>query len=212
MTTPSIRILGSATRELSNDVLAITFTKDASGKTADGVQEDLRAAITEAIAVIQPSLKPGEIDVETSGFNVRPKYNKSNKIDGYLGSASLIVKGTDTAGISKLASELKSVVVSSAKNSMSRATREAAEASLTEAAIADFRTKADAIVKGFNFKGWDLGDVTINVSGDRGSQGKVFAMSASLGGAMESAPMSVESGKSELTVNIQGSITPKKTK
>lgn len=206
MTTESmITIYGTATHEMQNDVLSLFFRVTKENIDANAVKIALSEAVTAALKIVRPYLKPGEVDVETDLFQVSPRYGKANstKIDGYNGNATITVKGTDTATISKLASEITTMVISGSNNSVSRKAREGVEADLTNIAIQNFRAKADAAAAGFGAKDWTVGDITINISNDQPRYGKVFALSASGGG--ESA-MQVESGKSELTVQVNGSI------
>ncbi|WP_407304041.1 SIMPL domain-containing protein [Acinetobacter sp.] len=205
----SIQITGVAIREMANDVLALTFATNAAGKDPIEVQNELREAVKAALEIIAPFVKPGEVDVETDAFHVEPAYEHKNgkaKMNGYAGSAGITVKGTDTATISGLASKVTTMVVCSSNNSLSRKVRQSIEAELTQEAIKDFREKANAAIAGFDLAAWKIGDVSIRLSSNGRSMGKVMSLSASA--AMESAPppMSVEGGKSEITVNVSGSV------
>lgn len=204
-----IQLNATATREVTNDVLKINLVANASGTEAAQVQEDLRASVNEALKLIRPSAKDEEVIVTTESFNITPRYDaKGAKINGYIGSAVVSIKGTDSATISTLASKVKTMVVSGSENSVSRKLRESLEAELTAEAIATFRTKAETAAAGFGFKGFQIVNVNINAQ-DRGYYGgggvKMMA-TASLAAA--SAPMEVETGRSSITVSVQGSVTP----
>jgi len=199
-----IQLNGVATREVANDVLSLSFTQTIVGKDATEVQEKLREDVKAALEVVKPFIKSGEVDVETDQFAVEPNY-KNSKMIGYQGAAGITLRGTDTTTISKLASSIKTMVVSSSRNTMSRKARESVEAKLTQEAIKDFRKKADDAAKGFGAAGWKVGSISIATRADRGQMGKVFAMSAAVGGA-ESTPMQVQGGKSEINVHVSGSI------
>jgi len=207
-----VAIDGVSTRELVNDVVAITFESTKEGKIADTVQQELRESVRAAIELVTPHIKTDEVDVSTDSFQVQPRYNKAGKMDGYLGIAQVTVKGTDTATIAQLASDIKTMVVSSSKNSMSRKLKQSVETDLMKDAIADFSMKADAVAQAFGYKSWELGQVSVGVQAERsyGGGGKVMALSASAG--MESAPMSVESGKSTMNGYVRGNIVLSRSK
>lgn len=211
MSEQTITIDGTSSREMANDVVSITFHAMKTGKDASVVQTDLRTAVHEALETIRPHLVQDEVDVTTDYFKVEPTYGKSGKMDGYAGNATVTIKGTDTAKIAQLASDVKTMMVSSSRNSMSRKLRLSVEAELMEEAIADFRQKADAVTAAFGYKTWTIGSVHVSTSADRnyGGSGKVMALGAS---AMESAPMSIESGKSNMSGSVRGSIILSRTK
>lgn len=212
MSEQTITIDGTSSREMANDVVSITFHAMKTGKDASVVQTDLRTAVHEALETIRPHLVQDEVDVTTDYFKVEPTYGKSGKMDGYAGNATVTIKGTDTAKIAQLASDVKTMMVSSSRNSMSRKLRLSVEAELMEEAIADFRQKADAVTAAFGYKTWTIGSVHVSTSADRygsGMSGKVMALG---GSAMESAPMSIESGKSNMSGSVRGSIILSRTK
>lgn len=202
----TISIEGVATREISNDVVAISFEAQRQGTLAQDVQVQLRAAVREALETIHPHLLPEAVEVTTDSFQVQPQYNSKGKMDGYIGIASITVKGSDTAKIAQLASDVKTMMVKGSQNSLSRKTRTSIEAELMTAAIADFRAKADAVTDAFGYKSWDLVNARVNTGTERG-YGKVMSLSASAGGGMESG-QSIESGKSTMTGQVSGAITP----
>lgn len=203
----TIALDGVATREISNDVVAISFEAQRQGAVAQDVQVQLRAAVREALDQIQPHLAPELVEVTTDSFQVQPQYNTKGKMDGYLGIAVITIKGTDTAKIAQLASDVKTMMVTGSQNSVSRKRRTSVEAELMASAIADFRAKADAITEAFGYKSWQLVTSRVSTGQERSyGGGKVMAASA-MGGAMESM-QSIESGKSTMTGSVSGTITP----
>lgn len=208
MTEPTtITIDGSAEREISNDVVAIFFEAQRQGSIAQDVQVQLRAAIREALDLIHPHLKPEEVEVSTDSFQVEPVYTAKGKMDSYLGIARVTIKGTDSAKIAQLATDVKTMMVKGSQNSVSRKLRTSVEAELMTEAITNFRAKADAVTAAFGYKSWELMSSRVSTGSDHHrSYGKVMAMGASIGG-MESA-QSIESGKSTITGSVSGTITP----
>jgi predicted secreted protein len=210
-TEQTISLDGMSTREMNNDVVAITFEATREGKDAAGVQKELRDAVHDALAVVQPHVVPEQVDVCTDSFQVQPRYNKNGKMDGYLGVATVTIKGTDTTTIASLASGITTMVVSSSKNSMSRKLKQSVEADLMKEAIADFTAKADAVTEAFGYKSWAISAVNVSTGTSNNSGfggGKLMAMGASA----ESGTMTVESGKSTMNGQVRGSITLSRTK
>lgn len=204
MTDQTITLDGTSSREMANDVASLTFEVNMSGKQAESVQTAMRESVHAALDVVRPFVKDEEVEMSTDSFQVEPHYTKTGKMDGYTGRAQITVKGTDTARIAQLASDVKTMVVSSSNNSMSKALRMSVEAELMKDAIADFSSKADAVAKAFGFKSWTLGSVSVSTSTSRPhSFGKVMALG---GAAMESSPMPIESGKSTMTGSVRGNI------
>lgn len=208
----TINLDGVSTRELANDVVSITFTATTEGKVAEAVQVELREAVRAALEQIRPFVKDEEVEVTTDSFKVQARYSGAGKMNGYMGFASVTIKGTDTATIAKLATDVKTMVVFGSGNSVSRKAKLAVEAELMEEAIADFRSKADAITKAFGYKSWEVSSVNVSVSGDRNyGGGKVMAL-GSAGLESASASMEIESGKSTMSGQVRGTISLSRTK
>lgn len=201
----TINITAFAGRELPNDVLSIYFTASASGQEPNAVQEELRKKLSDALAVIRPVLKEGEVETETQGFSVSPRYNNKSVITGYYGQCALTVKGTDTATISEFAAKIKTMVVNGTGNSLSKKLRKSVEAEIVAEAITNFKAKADAAVAAFGLKSWKIGNVNVQVDRDYGrGGGRVMAMSAAA--SMESTNLEVESGKTDVNGSVSGTI------
>lgn len=206
-TQSTIQLAAFAMRELPNDVLSIYFTANESGDDPNKVQEKLRKKLADALAVVRPLLKEGAVETETQSFSVSPRYNNKSIITGYYGSTALTVKGTDTATISELASQIKSMVVAGTGNSLSRAIRKSVEEEITAEAIAAFMDKANAAIASFDiFDDWKIGQVNISVErdyGERGARAMRAAVSLDAGGG---ASLEVESGKTAVNATVSGTI------
>lgn len=205
-TQSTLAILATATRELQNDVLSIYFVASESGADANAVQEALRKKLADALAIVKPLLKEGEVETETGGFSVHPRYDKKSLIIGYEGSTVLTVSGTDTVTISELASKLTTMVVSGTSNSLSRKRRQSIEKELTAEAIKSFREKANDAAAAFGFPEWLPGSIKVYVLGN-GYNRPIRAMAASMEAKGGSAtPLEVESGKTEIGISVDGTI------
>jgi hypothetical protein len=89
--------------------------------------------------------------------------------------------------------------------SLSRAAREAADASLLNEALAKFQERARAIAKGLGFPGYQLGQITVRNEGPIRPQPVMYRMQAAApeGGA---GPVPAEGGKNAVTVFVSGSV------
>jgi predicted secreted protein len=204
MTDSILTISASATRELTNDVLSIYFRASRSSANATTVQEELRVALNAAIEIVRPHAKPGEMEVETSGFSVSPRYSSKGAITNYEGGTTMTLKGTDTAGIATIAAKVTTMVVAGTGNSISRKLRTSVEKELTADAIAAFRVKAQEAAAAFGYKGYAPGVVAIG--GDRGYSPRGYRAAGAMEAMGGSAPIEVESGKTEVSINVEGTV------
>jgi predicted secreted protein len=201
-----VSVSASVEREVTQDVLSITFQTVQSGPDSATVQENLVHFLTEAVEQAKLKANGDEVRVETGSFGISPRYGKKGAIDGYQGSAEMIVYGTDTKTISQLASEIKVMSVSDIQHSVSRKLRKSFEAELTEEVIAAFREKADQYAKLFGFKGFTLINANVQVGGGYRHSKSAGAMRvmASSAAMVESVP--TEAGKELVTATVSGSI------
>ncbi len=206
--TASVHLVGTATREVVNDVLRISLVASAIGQSAAAVQEELRVAVQAALHVVRPSARDEEVQVSTGSFSVSPRYDKEQDVVGHVGHAVLCIEGTDVVTISALASEVTTMVVQSSENAMSRRLRESLEAELIAEAISNFRGRAQAISAQFGYASYALGNVSVSVNMDnygmRASQIQIGSARSAHSGVAQS----VESGRSSLVATVQGSIVP----
>lgn len=204
-----IALSAVVTREVDQDEIAITFETIQSGPDSSQVQQNLNTFLSEALAAARTAFDDNEdVRVETGAFSVSPKYGKKGAIDGYEGTAELIVKGTDTSSIAKFAGELRVMRVADIGHSVSRKTRISLEGEMATAAIAEFRARATQYTKDFGLKSFSLINANVNVNlqqQHRGGGARVMAFAASAS-MNESAPVAVSAGKEILTAQVSGSI------
>ena len=203
----AVSFSASATEELVQDQMTVTLQAIKEGAVASDVQSALKAALDSALVEARKAVQAnGGLDVKTGSFSVSPRYGNNGKINGWQGSAQLVIEGTDTARISQLAGKLTQLNVVGVGYGLSRNLREARESALTTQAIARFRSRAQQMAHDFGFKSYTLGDVSVS-STDPGFEGRpvMYAMRAK---AMEvaDAPLPVEPGKGVLSVTVSGQV------
>ncbi|MGE5453537.1 MAG: SIMPL domain-containing protein [Acidobacteriota bacterium] len=203
----AISFTASASEELIQDQMTVTLQVLKEGAAAADVQSSLKAALDAALAEARKAVLPnGALDVKTGGFSVSPRYGNTGKINGWQGSAQLIVEGTDAPRISQLVGRLNQLNVMGVSYGLSRAQREAHESSLTSQAIARFRTRAQQMARDFGFKSYSLGEISVS-STDPGFEGRpvMYAMRAK-SAEVADAPLPVEPGKGMLSVTVSGQV------
>lgn len=203
----AVSFSASSTEELVQDQMKVTLQAIKEGAVASEVQSSLKAVLDAALVEARKAVQPhGGLDVKTGSFSVSPRYGSNGKINGWQGSAQLVIEGTDTARISQLAGKLTQLNVVGVGYGLSRNLREARESALTSQAIARFRSRAQQMAQDFGFKSYTLGDVSVS-STDPGFEGRpvMYAMRAKAMDAAD-APLPVEPGKGVLSVTVSGQV------
>ena len=201
-----LSLSASASAEVARDVLGISFSATRDGTEATAVQAALKQALDAALNEARKIAKPGQVDVQTGGFSLYPRHDpKTGKINGWQGSAELLVEGRDTAAIAQLAGRINTMAIARVGYSLSREAREKAEADIASQAIARYRAKAADYAKQFGYGGYVVGEV--NVASDNDAGGGPRPMTAlRMKAEMADAGLPTEAGKATVTVNVSGSV------
>lgn len=195
----------TATQEVTQDLLAITLQANRDGSQAAEVQSGLKQALDAALTEAKRSAQPGAMEVRTGSFSVYPRYGSNGRINGWQGTAQLLLEGTDVTRISQTAGKLNQLNVVNVNYGLSRALREQHEAALTADAINRFRSRATELAKNFGFSNYSLGEVNVQ-TGDPGFQGRPMMMAMRAKAADAEAALPVEPGKGLLTVTVSGQV------
>lgn len=201
-----LNLTASASVEVTRDVLGIAFSSTKEGGDAASVQAQLKQALDVALAEARKIAKPGQVDVQTGNFSLYPRYAPKGGINGWQGTAELLVEGKDAAAIAQLSGRISSMSIARVGYSLSKEQREKVEADVTAQAIARFKARAADYAKQFGFNGYSIGEVSVNGS-DSGNmpmaapQMRFKAMAAS---ADEALP--TEAGKATVSVTVNGSV------
>lgn len=201
-----VMLSASATADLPADWLSLTLATSKDGGDAAAVQSQLKQALDAALAEARRVAKPGQVEVQTGGFSVNPRYNSKGGISGWVGRAELIVEGRDGVAIAQLSGRINTLSVAGAGWSLSREAREKAEGDITTQAIARFKARAGDVAKAFGYSGYQLGEV--NVSGNEGgvmAMPRAMAMKA-VSSSMADESLPTEAGKARVTISVNGSI------
>ena len=200
-----LHLSASAQTEVPQDWLVINLSVQKEGLQAPAVQKQLNATLSSALAVATPMAKAGALEVKTGDMNVSPRYGRDGKMNGWVGSAQLVLQGRDVEQITTLAGRLLELTVSQIDWRLSPEQKTAAEARIQAEAVAHFQSKAQSLTKQFGFAAYTLREV--RVSAQEAGEGLVMPRTAMAQmDASAPMPMPALAGKSRVVVNISGSI------
>jgi len=201
-----LQLSASATVEVQQDLLMLTLGVTRDGSDAAQVQSQLRVALDAGLAEARRSALAGQQDVRTGAFNLSPRYGRDGKINGWQGTAELVLEGRDFARITGTAARIQTLNVTQVGFSLSREQRAKVETDAQSQAIDRFKARATELAKDFGFAGYALREVNVG-SADSGflPRPRMMAMQAAVASA-PSAELPVEAGRSQVTVNVSGSV------
>ena len=200
-----VQLSASGTVEAQQDILTVTLSTSREGSDAGAVQSYLRLTVDNALTELRKSAQSGAMEVRSGAFNLRPRYGNDGKINGWSGSAELVLEGSDFVRIGSAAGRTQGMVVSGLNFGLSRQARAQIEGQAQAQAIASFKARAGEIAHGFGFADYSLREVNVS-AGDMpiGPMPRPMAMSARA--MVADAPLPVESGKSLVVVTVSGSV------
>lgn len=208
MATPAantVQLAASAAVDVPQDLLAMTLSTQREGTDAALVQAQLKTALDAALTEARKAAEPGLMALRTGSFNLSPRYGKDGKLNGWLGSAELVLEGRDMARIAATAGRVPTLTVSQVGFGLSREQRQRAEAEVQAQAIARFRDKAGEVAKAFGFAGYTLREVAVHAN-DQGPQPMPRMLAMEARAAMADAAVPVAAGKTTVTVNVSGTV------
>jgi predicted secreted protein len=130
----------------------------------------------------------------------------NGKINGWQGSAELVLEGRDFVRIGSTAGKIQTLTLASMAFSLSREARQKLESDVQALAIERFKSRATEVAKGFGFSGYTLRELSISsTDGQDGGRPRPVAMKAMVSMAAD-APPPVEAGTSQVSVTVSGSI------
>jgi predicted secreted protein len=169
------------------------------------VQSYLRQAIDSALTEVKKTAQAGAMEVRSGAFNLRPRYGNDGKINGWVGTSELVLEGSDFARIGTAAAKAQPLTIGSLNFSLSRQARSQLETQAQAQAIANFKTRAGEIARGFGFADYSLREVNVGTSDQQyNPMPRMVAMAAK--SSMADAAVPMESGKTLVLVTVSGSV------
>lgn len=200
-----ISLSASGHVEAPQDWLTVRLGLTREAADAATVQNQLRSAIDTALATARPQARSQQMEVRSGAFGVSPRYGRDGKINGWQGSAELVLEGRDVPLITATAGKLSGLTVSSMGFSLSRDARRQLESAVQAQAIERFRARAAEVTQAFGFSAYTLGAVSIS-STDEGARPMPRMMAMEARAAVADAPLPVETGTDTVSVTVSGSI------
>ncbi len=203
-----LSLSASASAEVTNDVLVITFSTQREAHEASTVQTQLTQALNAALTEARKAAQPGQVDISTGSFSVQPRYAPKGEAMKWQGTAELRAEGKDFDALTRLVGRIQTLSVAHVGYRLSREARDKVQAEVSAQAIARFRGQAETYAKAFGFSGVTLRAVEV-------STGEAFVppmprfrvASAEMAAAAQ--PLPVEAGKSSVTATVSGSVQMK---
>ena len=203
-----LSLSASASTEVSNDVLVITFSTQREGADPAAVQAQLTQALNAALAEARKASQPGQVDISTGNFSVQPRYAPKGDAMKWQGVAELRAEGRDFDALARLVGRIQTLSVGNVSYKLSREAHEKAQEQVSAQAIARFRSQADAYAHAFGFGSVTLRAVEISTGEGFVPPGPRFRVAAAEMAAA-APPLPVEVGKSSVTATVSGSVQMK---
>jgi predicted secreted protein len=188
-------------KSVANDLGRATAFAEMTGADPADVGRKVKAAIADGLATAKA--QPG-ITVKSGTTHTYPVYNKGGRtIESWRMRSEIVLESRDAAALSAAVGKLQgTLAVSNINFAPAPETRRKAEDDATLEAIDAFRAKADRIAATLK-KPYRIRQMSVNGSGNFPQPLPVMRASAM---AMDAAPMPVEAGESNVSVNISGQI------
>ena len=201
-----VQLSASGSVEAIQDWLTLTLSTTKEGTDPGAVQSYLRQAADGALAEVKKMAQPGAMEVHTGAFSLQPRYSNDGKMSGWVGTAELVLEGADFPRIGNAAAKAQPLTISNLNFSLSRATRSQLETQAQKLAIDAFRAKSAEIAHGFGFGDYTLREVTVSAADQNLGPRPVMLAKSARSFAADSAPIPLESGKSQVFVTVSGAI------
>lgn len=200
-----VSLASSASIEVTKDLLNVVMTTTREGQDAATVQSQLKQALDAALAEARKAARPGQLEVQTGNFSLYPRYAAKGGINGWQGSAELVIEGKDMPAIGQLTGRIGTMTIGRVGYGVSRELREKVEGEVTAQAITRYRAKAADYAKQFGYAGYVIREVSVG-----GSEPQMYAPAPMLRAKAMSASadeaLPVEAGKATIVVNVNGSV------
>jgi predicted secreted protein len=208
LVTNQLSLAASASTEVTNDILVITFSTQREGTDPAAVQAHLTQAMSAALAEARKAAQPGQVDISTGSFSVQPRYAQKGEPAKWQGVAELRAEGKDFEALTRLVGRIQTLTVANVSYRLSRETRDKAQGEVSAQAIARFRRQAETYAKDFGFGGVTLRAVEISTGEAVAPPIPRFRMAANeLVTSVSALP--VEAGRTSVTATVSGLVQMK---
>ena len=203
-----LSLTSTASVEVTKDLLSIGFSTTKEGPDANVVQAQLKQALDAALAEAKKAARPGQLDVQTGAFSLFPRYAPKGGVNGWQGTAEIIVDGRDMAAIGQLSGRITTMTVARVVYRLSREANQKVEGEVAAEAIARYRAKAAEYAKQFGYAGYSIREVNVTTTEQQQGPTPMFRAQASTMSAQGDA-LSVEPGKALVNATVSGAVQMK---
>ena len=201
-----VRLASSASVDVTKDLLSVAFSTTREGADAATVQSQLKQALDAALNEAKKLAKPGQLDVQTGNFSLSPRYTNKGVVNGWQGSAELLVEGRDMQAIGQLSGRITTLTINRVGYNLSRELREKSEGEISAQAIASFRAKAADYAKQFGYTGYVIREVAVNSTGEQPTPRPMMMEMRAKAASVSDEALPVEPGKGTVSVNVSGTV------
>ena len=191
-------------RPVANDLGRANTYVELTGSDPAEVARKVKAVIADGLAMAKA--QPG-ITVKSGGTHTTPIYSKTGRvIENWRMRSELLLESRDAAALSTAVGKLQGgqLAIGGINFSPAPETRRKAEDDVILEAIEAFNAKAARIATTLK-KPYKIRQMSVNAGGHF-PQPYPMARGAAMMTSAESAPMPVEAGESNVTVNVSGQI------
>lgn len=199
-----VSLASSASLDVTKDVLSVTFNTTREGADAAAVQSQLKQALDAALTEAKRVARPGQLEVQTGNFSLAPRYTNKGVMNGWQGSAELIVEGRDMPAIGQLSGRITTLTISRVGYDLSRELREKSEGEVAARAIGRYRAKAADYARQFGYTGYTIREVSVGTNESPPFRPAMMQARSLAVGSEEALP--VEPGKGTVTVSVSGTV------
>lgn len=203
MPTGVVALTATASVDVTRDLMSVTLTATREGADANAVQTALKQALDGALAEARPSARPGLVDVRTGNFSMYPRYSNKNTLNGWQGTAELVIEGRDLQAISQLAGRIQTMTIARVSQGLSREQREKAEGGVMAQAISRYRAQAAQVTQQFGYASYVIREVNVGSNDQGGGPVPMLAKAMSMSA---DAPLPVEAGQTSVSVTVSGTV------
>jgi len=197
---PLVDLAASASRPAPNDQVQASLFAEASGGSTGELAQKVNALIAEGLRTAKAY--PG-IKAKSGGTHTYPLYGKTGRIDSWRMRSEILLESRDTAAMAELIGKLQANLgVGNVTFLPAPDTQKKVEDETLVDALAAFNARAK-LVAGTLGKAWKVKQMSVNTDSARPqpyARMKVALMAA------EAAPMPMEGGESNVTVQVSGQI------
>lgn len=199
---PVIEIETSITHQVPNDQMRVVLASESHGQKID----ELNARVLEAInRALQTARGIPGVNASAGSINTQPDWGKQGERTGWQVRGTLLLQGSDTSAISKLAGQLAtSLQLDGVSYLVSDERRQQEENSLIKPVSDAFRARAAATAKALGYQDYRILKMQLT-SNQRGSnsEGGVYMRAM----AADAAPaLPTDSGTSRISLSARGTI------